>query len=157
MYIYIYIYITCCMKVLHNLHEHSNFTQFFIFNLKKSRLFDCFNSTGTKSHIFGHKNDNDSVPWYTECTWRFSEVSFLRRLYEFVLDKNVSLRISGDKPRWILNFSVPKLPRFCNAFKQSCLYLAVLEMLKWTSMFVTWQTFCIKKLIHFGRLLMFLL
>ena len=50
------------MQVLHDLHEHSNFTQFFIFNLKKSRLFDCFNSTGTKSHIFSHKNDNDSVP-----------------------------------------------------------------------------------------------
>ena len=85
------------MQVLHNLHEHSNFTQFFIFNLKKSRLFDCFNSTGTKSHIFSHKNDNDSVP--IQCTCRFPEVSFLRRLYEFVLDKNFSLRISGDKPR----------------------------------------------------------
>ena len=23
---------------------------------------DCFNSTGTKSHILGPKNDNDSVP-----------------------------------------------------------------------------------------------
>ena len=54
------------------------------------------------------KNDNDSVPWYTECIWRFSKVSFLRGLCKLVLDTNVSLRISGDKPRWILNISVAK-------------------------------------------------
>ena len=54
------------------------------------------------------KNDNDSVPWYTECIWCFSKVSFLRRLCKLVLDTNVSLRISGDKPRWILNISVAK-------------------------------------------------
>ena len=75
-------------------------------------LSDCFNSTGTKSLILGPKNGNDSVPQYTECTWRFSKVPFLRRLYEFVLDTNVSLRISGDKPRWILNISVAKTCKF---------------------------------------------
>ena len=36
-------------------------TKFFTFNLKELRLSGCFNSTGTK-------NNNDSVPWYTEHT-----------------------------------------------------------------------------------------
>ena len=49
---------------------------------------------------------------HTECVWGFSKVSFLRRLYELVLDTNVSLRISGDKPRWILNISVAKTCKF---------------------------------------------
>ena len=49
------------MYVLHNLHGHSKGAQFFIFNLKESGLSDCFNTTGTKSHILGPKNDNDSV------------------------------------------------------------------------------------------------
>ena len=61
MYIYIYIYIYiriyyyCCIYVLHNLHGHSQRIQFFIFNLKESRLSDFFNFTGNKSHIFGPK------------------------------------------------------------------------------------------------------
>ena len=84
----------------------------FTFNLKESRLSDCFNSTGTKFHIFEPKNDNDSVPWYTGSTYRFSKVSFLRRLCELVLDTNVSPRISGDKPRWVLNISVAKTCKF---------------------------------------------
>ena len=49
--------------------------------------------------LLNPKNDNDSVPCYTECTLRFSKVSFLRRLYELVWGTNVSLRISGDKAR----------------------------------------------------------
>ena len=44
------------------LHGHSKGTQFLILNLKEKRVSDSFNSTGTKSHIFGPKNDNDSVP-----------------------------------------------------------------------------------------------
>ena len=84
------------MQVLHNLHGHSNGTQFFIFDLKYSKLSDCFNSTGIKFHIF----DNDLVPWYTECTWPFSKVSFFRRLKELV----------GDE--WVLKFSVAKTCKF---------------------------------------------
>ena len=38
--------------------------------------------------------------------------SFLRRLYELVLVTNVSLRISGDRPWWILNISVAKTCTF---------------------------------------------
>ena len=38
--------------------------------------------------------------------------SFLRRLYELVLVTNVSLRISGDRPWWILNISVAKTYTF---------------------------------------------
>ena len=45
--------------VLRKLNGHLKGTQFFTFN---SRLSDCSNSTGTKSHIFGSKGDNDSVP-----------------------------------------------------------------------------------------------
>ena len=40
---------------------YSKGTRFHIFNLKEYRVSDCFNSAGTKSHIFGPKNDNDSV------------------------------------------------------------------------------------------------
>ena len=47
-----------------------------------------------------------------ECTLRFSKVSFLWRLYELVLDTNVSLRISGHKSRWILNISVAETRKF---------------------------------------------
>ena len=48
-------------KILHNLHGHSKGAHFFIFNLKESSLSYYLNSAGTKSHIFGPKNDNDSV------------------------------------------------------------------------------------------------
>ena len=51
------------MYVLQILHGHPKGTQFFIFNLNEYRVSDCFNLTGTKSHFFGPKNDNDSVPW----------------------------------------------------------------------------------------------
>ena len=42
----------------------------------------------------------------------FSKVSFLRRLFDLILDTNVSLGISGDKPRWILNTSAAKTCKF---------------------------------------------
>ena len=84
------------------------------FNLKESRLFDCSNSTGNKSHILWYKNNNDSVPWYTESTWRFLKASLLQSLYEL----DVPLRISGDKPGWILNISVTKT---CMFFRVVCI------------------------------------
>ena len=52
---------------LYNLHRDWKGIQFFIFNLKESKFFDYFNSTGTKSHIFEPKkiliqrNDTQSV------------------------------------------------------------------------------------------------
>ena len=88
-------------KVLHNLDVHSKCIQFFIINLREAWRYDCFNSTGTKSHIFGPKNNNDAVSCYTECIWCLSKVPFLRRLYELVLDKNVSLRIFETNLGWL--------------------------------------------------------
>ena len=81
---------------MHNLHGYSKGAQFFIFNLKESTYSYFFNPTDTKFHIFGSKNDNNSVHWYTEFTWCFSKVVFLRGLYDLVLDTNGSLSISGD-------------------------------------------------------------
>ena len=42
----------------------------------------------------------------------------LQRLYELILGSNVSLRISGDKPRWILNTSVAKTCNFVMYWKR---------------------------------------
>ena len=47
-----------------------------------------------------------------EYTWHLSKVLFLWRLHELVWSTNVSLKISGDKPRWILNISVAKTCKF---------------------------------------------
>ena len=31
---------------------------------------DYFISSGTRSYILGPRKDSDSVPWYTDLTWR---------------------------------------------------------------------------------------
>ena len=117
---------------VHNLYGHLKSNQFFIFNLKAWMLSGCFIAAGTKSHIFGPKNDSDWVPWYTEWTWRFSKASFLRTLYQLVFYTNVSLKISGNKPRWVLNIFVAKTWKFLwcietelHLFKQFLKYLVL--------------------------------
>ena len=68
--------------------------------------FDLFISSGTSSQIFGLRKDSDSVPWYTELTWRLVKILLLRRLYGTNLSGNIYLTISGDKLLEILNISV---------------------------------------------------
>ena len=48
-------------KIRHSLQGHLEGTHFLMLFLKILRLSGCFVSTGTNSHIFGPRKDNDSV------------------------------------------------------------------------------------------------
>ena len=104
--------------------------------------------------FLGAKNDNDSVPWQTDFTLRFSKVSFLQRLYELGLKTNVSLRISGDKPRWILNIFVAKTYKFLWCIERE---LSVFNS-SWNADLVSWYVIlrvlsCIEIILLLRRLL----
>ena len=119
---------------MHNLHGYSKGAQFFIFNLKESTYSYFFNPTDTKFHIFGSKNDNNSVHWYTEFTWCFSKVVFLRGLYDLVLDTNGSLSISGDtscaSPLYIRVAVLARVLNFWLAFLQTLFTCFSIERLE---------------------------
>ena len=67
-------------------------------------LADCLNSTDA------NKKDIDFVEYRVHLI--SFKILFLRRLYELVFDTNVSLKISGDKTRWIWNIFVAKTCKF---------------------------------------------
>ena len=62
------------------------------FNFLKKILKDCDNliSLGTRSHIFGPRNEMDSVPYLTEFTLRLCNVLFRRKLYGRETGTNIS-------------------------------------------------------------------
>ena len=59
---------------------------------------------GTRSHIFGPRNEMDCVPRLTEFTLRLCNVSFRRKLYGRETGRNISFRIGGKKPCQTVNF-----------------------------------------------------
>ena len=67
-------------------------------------LKDCDNviSLGTRSHIFGPRNEMDSVPCLTEFTLRLCNVSFWRKCYGREKGTNISFKMGGEKPCKIL-------------------------------------------------------
>ena len=54
----------------HNLHGQCEGVHFFTLLLKMFTFSDSFISSGTRSQILGPRKDSDSMPWYTELTWR---------------------------------------------------------------------------------------
>ena len=54
-------------------------------------------SLGTRSHIYGPRNEIDPVPCLTEFTLRVCNVSFRRKLYGGETDTNVLFKMGGEK------------------------------------------------------------
>ena len=73
-------------------------THFLIFLLKMLKDCDNLISLGTRSHIFGPRNETDSVPCLTEFTLRLCNVSFRRKLYRRETGTNISFKMSGENP-----------------------------------------------------------
>ena len=103
---------SCGINSLHNLQGHPEQTQFLILFLKFSRFTDSLNFLGTKPQIFGPRYDKDSVPWYTEVTFRLSNKLLFQKLYVDFFCKNTSFRIFGDIPLYNLNISVANVCKF---------------------------------------------
>ena len=76
------------------------------FNFYLKILKDCDNliSLGTRSHIFGPRNEMDCVPCLTEFTLRLRNVSFRRKLYGREASTNISFRMGEKKPCQTVNF-----------------------------------------------------
>ena len=89
---------TFCMYILQSRHGHCKGSYFFIFLLKILKDCDNLISLGTRSHIFGPRNETDSVPCLTEFTLRLCNVSFQRKLYERETGTNISFKMGGEKP-----------------------------------------------------------
>ena len=81
-----------------------------ILNLKALRDTDSFISLGTKSHIFGPRQDTDSVPCQTEFALLLLKELLLRRSYGLILGGKVrSFIISGAALFLTLNISIQLL------------------------------------------------
>ena len=106
---------TCCKYISQSRHEHCKGIHFFIFVLKI--LTDCDNliSLGTRFHIFGPRNEMNSVPCLTEFTLRLCNVSFRRKLYGREKGTNISFKMGGEKPCKTVNF-------YCNLLYVSMMY-----------------------------------
>ena len=88
---------TCCRYILQSRHGHCKGTHFLIFLLKILKDCDNLTSLGTRSHIFGPKNEMDSVRILTEFTLRLCNVSFRRKLYGRETGTNISFKMGGEK------------------------------------------------------------
>ena len=66
-------------------------------------------SSGTNSHIFGSRNDNDSVPWYTECACLLDKFEFAFKLYCSSQFWKVLFENSGTILFFIWNISIAYL------------------------------------------------
>ena len=86
---------TCCRYTLKNRHGHCKGTHFLIFLLKILKDCDNLISLGTRSHIFGPRNETDSVPCLMQFTLRLCNVSFRRKLYGRKTGTNISFKMGG--------------------------------------------------------------
>ena len=89
---------TFCMYILQSRHGHCKGSYFFIFLLKILKDCDNLISLGTKSHIFGPRNEMDSVPYLTEFSLHLCNVSLRRKLYGRETSINISFKMGGEKP-----------------------------------------------------------
>ena len=89
---------TCCRYILQSRHGHCKGTHFLIFLLKMLKDCDNLISLGTRSHIFGPRNETDSVPCLTEFTLRLCNVSFRQKLYGRETGTNISFKMGWRKP-----------------------------------------------------------
>ena len=70
------------------------------FNFFLEILKDCDNliSLGARSHIFGPRNEINSVPYLTEFTLRLCNVSLRWKLYGRETGTIISFKMGGEKP-----------------------------------------------------------
>ena len=86
-----------CINTLHNLHVHPSGFQAFIFLLNSNRLVNDLISSGTRSHVFGPRNLNVSVPEYVVRTLSVLKSQFLRRLYVLFAAGKIKCIKSGER------------------------------------------------------------
>ena len=122
---------TCCRYILQSRHKHCKSTHFFKFLLLKI-LKDCDNlmSLGTRSHIFGPRNEMDSVPCLTEFILRLCNMSFRRKLCGRETGTNISLKIGGENHARLCKFLLQAVVYFYDKLIRSCFFLIVPKMLK---------------------------
>ena len=89
---------TCCRYILQSRHRHCKGTHFLIFLLKILKDCDNLISLGTRSHIFGLRNEMDSEPCLTEFNLHLSNVLLRRKLYGRETGTNISFKMGGEKP-----------------------------------------------------------
>ena len=89
---------TCCRYISQSRHIQCKGTYFFIFILKILKDCDNIISLGTRYHIFGPRNEMDSVPCLMEFTLHLRNVSFLQKLYECDTGTNISFIMDEEKP-----------------------------------------------------------
>lgn len=84
----------------------------------------CFTPKCVKFRVFGPQKDNDTVPWYAECTWWLSKGLFVCKLYGPVLWVNISFEICGAKLLNTLNILVSNTYRFLCWIETKLLFFA---------------------------------
>ena len=89
---------TCCRYILQSRHGHCEGTHFLIFILKILKDCDNLISLGTRSHIFGPRNEMDSVSCQIEFTLCLCNVPFRRKLYGRETGTNISFKMGGENP-----------------------------------------------------------
>ena len=87
---------TCYRYILQSRHGHCKGTLFLIFLLKILKDCDNLISLGTRYHIFGPRNETDSVPCLMKFTFRLCNVSFQRKLYGHETGTNISFKMGGE-------------------------------------------------------------
>ena len=103
---------TCCRYILQSRHGHCKDIHFLMFVLKILKDCDNLISLGTRFHIFGQRNEMNSVPCLTEFTLRLCNESFRRKLYGCEQDTNISFKIGGEKPCKTLSISIASFCTF---------------------------------------------
>ena len=121
---------TCCRYILQSRHGHCKGTHFLIFLLKMLKDCDNLISLGTRSHIFGPRNEMDSVPCLTEFTLCLCNMSFQRKLCGRETDTNISFKIGGENHARLCKFLLQAVVYFYDKLIRSCFFLIVPKMLK---------------------------
>ena len=85
---------------------------------------------GTRSHIFGPRNNMDSMPYLTEFTLHLFNMSFRQKLYRRETGTSISFKMDGENPYKLRKFLQQVSVRVYDVLIRSCLFLIVPEMLK---------------------------
>ena len=89
---------TCCRYFLQSQHRHCKGTHFLIFLLKILKDCDNLILLGTRSHIFGPRNEINSVPCLIKFTLCLCNESFQQKWYGHKMGTNISFKMGGEKP-----------------------------------------------------------
>ena len=103
---------TCFRYILQSLHGHCEGTRFLIFLSKILKDCDNLTSLDARSHIFGPRNEMDSVPCRTEFTLRLCNMSFRRKFYSRKTGTNISFKMGREKRCYTLYISIASFCTF---------------------------------------------